>query len=123
MRLRPPTKHKRQNIIMATQSKRDLIKQGEQDYQEWRASLMDTPEKRARGFPPHMAIPDNSKPKFSLPKLLLSLLRQLSPELIFLAFDLLELLTRLLPRFFKESSAYDILDYDVTLLSVGAAGP
>jgi DNA-binding XRE family transcriptional regulator len=32
---------------MATQATRDLIKEGEQDYQEWRASLMDTPEKRA----------------------------------------------------------------------------
>lgn len=55
MRLRPPTKRKqgitppgkRQNIIMATEAKRDLIKEGEQDYQEWRASLVDTPEKRA----------------------------------------------------------------------------
>lgn len=32
---------------MATEAKRDLIKEGEQDYQEWRGSLVDTPEKRA----------------------------------------------------------------------------
>lgn len=32
---------------MATEARRDLIKEGEQDYQEWRASLVDTPEKRA----------------------------------------------------------------------------
>lgn len=32
---------------MGTEAKRDLIKEGEQDYQEWRASLVDTPEKRA----------------------------------------------------------------------------
>lgn len=33
---------------MATETKRDLIKEGEQDYDEWRASLTDTPEKAAR---------------------------------------------------------------------------
>jgi len=32
---------------MATQARRNLINEGEQDYQEWRASLMNTPEKRA----------------------------------------------------------------------------
>ncbi|MDP2935641.1 MAG: XRE family transcriptional regulator [Dehalococcoidia bacterium] len=32
---------------MATETKRDLIKEGQQDYQEWRASLVDTPEKKA----------------------------------------------------------------------------
>lgn len=32
---------------MATETRRDLIKEGEQDYQEWRASLLDTPVKRA----------------------------------------------------------------------------
>ena len=32
---------------MATERKTDLIKEGEQDYQEWRESLTDTPEKRA----------------------------------------------------------------------------
>ena len=32
---------------MATEVKRDLIKEGEQDYQEWQASVVDTPEKRA----------------------------------------------------------------------------
>src|SRR3990170_407605 len=32
---------------MATERKHDLIKEGEQDYQEWRESLTDTPEKRA----------------------------------------------------------------------------
>src|SRR5690349_3849400 len=29
------------------ETKRDLIKEGEQAYQEWRASLVDTPEKQA----------------------------------------------------------------------------
>ena len=33
---------------MTTVEKRDLIKEGEQDYREWQASLVDTPEKRAR---------------------------------------------------------------------------
>ena len=32
---------------MATETKSDLIKEGQQDYQEWRAILVDTPEKRA----------------------------------------------------------------------------
>jgi len=32
---------------MATERKRDLIKEGERDYQDWRASLVETPEKRA----------------------------------------------------------------------------
>ncbi|MDO8689848.1 MAG: hypothetical protein Q7R39_07530 [Dehalococcoidia bacterium] len=32
---------------MATETKRDLIKEGEQDYQRWRATLVDTPEKKA----------------------------------------------------------------------------
>lgn len=32
---------------MATERKHDLIKEGEQDYQKWRASLVDTPEKKA----------------------------------------------------------------------------
>jgi ribosome-binding protein aMBF1 (putative translation factor) len=32
---------------MSTETKRDLIAEGEQDYQEWRASLTDTPEKQA----------------------------------------------------------------------------
>lgn len=32
---------------MTTETKRDLIKEGEQDYQEWRATLVETPEKRA----------------------------------------------------------------------------
>ncbi len=32
---------------MATERKRDRIKEGEQDYQKWRASLVDTPEKKA----------------------------------------------------------------------------
>ncbi|MBI2909300.1 MAG: XRE family transcriptional regulator [Chloroflexi bacterium] len=32
---------------MATETKRDLVKEGEQDYQEWRAGLVATPEKRA----------------------------------------------------------------------------
>ncbi|MDO8691446.1 MAG: XRE family transcriptional regulator [Dehalococcoidia bacterium] len=31
---------------MATEEEPDLIKEGERDYQEWRASLVDTPEKR-----------------------------------------------------------------------------
>lgn len=55
MRLCPPTKRKqgitppgkRQNIIMATDRKRDFIKEGERDYQQWRASLVDTPERNA----------------------------------------------------------------------------
>lgn len=33
---------------MTAETKRDLIKEGEQDYAEWPASLVDTPEKRAR---------------------------------------------------------------------------
>ena len=33
---------------MTTERKHDLIEEGEQDYEEWRASLTDTPEKRAR---------------------------------------------------------------------------
>ncbi len=33
---------------MSTETKRDLIKEGEQDYAEWQASLTDTPEKRAK---------------------------------------------------------------------------
>ena len=32
---------------MATETRRDLTKEGEKDYEEWRASLVDTPEKRA----------------------------------------------------------------------------
>ncbi|MDO8691658.1 MAG: XRE family transcriptional regulator [Dehalococcoidia bacterium] len=32
---------------MATEAKRDLIKDGEQDYQDWRSSLVETPEKSA----------------------------------------------------------------------------
>lgn len=32
---------------MSTERKHDLIKEGEQDYQGWRESLTDTPEKRA----------------------------------------------------------------------------
>ena len=33
---------------MNAEAKRDLIKEGEQDYNEWKASLTDTPEKAAR---------------------------------------------------------------------------
>ena len=33
---------------MTTEQRVDLIKEGEKDYEEWRASLVDTPEKRAR---------------------------------------------------------------------------
>jgi ribosome-binding protein aMBF1 (putative translation factor) len=33
---------------MNAETKRDFIKEGEQDYQEWRAGLTDTPEKRAK---------------------------------------------------------------------------
>jgi ribosome-binding protein aMBF1 (putative translation factor) len=33
---------------MTTETKRDLIAEGEQDYQAWRASLTDTPEKQAK---------------------------------------------------------------------------
>ena len=33
---------------MLFRSKRDLIKEGEQDYQDWKASLTDTTEKAAR---------------------------------------------------------------------------
>lgn len=32
---------------MASEAKRDYIKEGEQDYHAWRESLVDTPEKRA----------------------------------------------------------------------------
>lgn len=32
---------------MVTEPKRDLITEGEQEYREWRASLVDTPAKRA----------------------------------------------------------------------------
>ncbi len=46
MRLRPPIKQTLK-IIMATQSERDLIEEGGQDYQEWRQSLTDTPQKKA----------------------------------------------------------------------------
>lgn len=35
-------------MTMATETRRDLIQEGEQDYSEWRASLTDTPEKAAR---------------------------------------------------------------------------
>lgn len=33
---------------MSTEIKRDLIKEGEKDYEEWRSSLTDSPEKRAK---------------------------------------------------------------------------
>jgi len=33
---------------MSAEANRDLIKAGEQDYNEWKASLTDTPEKAAR---------------------------------------------------------------------------
>ncbi len=33
---------------MATETKRDLIKEGEQDYRDWKASLTDTPAKATR---------------------------------------------------------------------------
>jgi ribosome-binding protein aMBF1 (putative translation factor) len=33
---------------MTAETKPDLIAEGEQDYREWRASLTDTPEKRAK---------------------------------------------------------------------------
>jgi predicted XRE-type DNA-binding protein len=33
---------------MTAETKRDLVKEGEQDYDEWRRSLTDTPEKKAR---------------------------------------------------------------------------
>jgi DNA-binding XRE family transcriptional regulator len=33
---------------MATEAKQNLIQAGERDYQEWAASLVNTPEKRAR---------------------------------------------------------------------------
>lgn len=33
---------------MSVETRRDLIQEGQQDYEEWRASLIDTPEKRAK---------------------------------------------------------------------------
>ena len=62
-----------------------------------------------------MAISDNFKPKLSIPKLLLSLARHISPDSVLFAFELLELLSRVLPRFLKAPSPYEVLDYDVTL--------
>ncbi|MBI2909310.1 MAG: XRE family transcriptional regulator [Chloroflexi bacterium] len=32
---------------MATEARRDLLEEGEEDYRQWQAGLVDTPEKRA----------------------------------------------------------------------------
>ena len=62
-----------------------------------------------------MTISDNPKQKHSILKSLVSLARRLSPDSALFALELLELLSRILPRFLKPSSPYEVLDYDVTL--------
>lgn len=62
-----------------------------------------------------MTTSDNSKPKLSVPKSLVSLARQLFPDLVFLGFRLLELVSRVLRHILNPPIPYEVLDYDVTL--------